>query len=79
MVLRPRQRGDQGIEDMKDDPPLSQINIIRERQSDGTLAYKMTLFTDREVSQVIYIRHRVLVLEAVAEVLPRLTEPVKWK
>ncbi len=64
---------------MKDDPPLSQINIIRERQSDGTLAYKMTLFTDREVSQVIYIRHRVLVLEAVAEVLPRLTEPVKWK
>ncbi len=77
MVLRPRQRGDQGIEDMKDDPPLSQINIIRERQSDGTLAYKMTLFTDREVSQVIYIRHRVLVLEATVEVLPRLTEPTK--
>ena len=64
---------------MKDDPPLSQINIIRERQSDGTLAYKMTLFTNAEVSQVIYIRHRVFVLEAVAEVLPRLTEPVKWK
>ncbi len=61
---------------MKVDPPLSQINIIRERHSDGQLSYKITLFTKKECCQVIYTKHRVLVPEAIAEIIHRL-EPVQ--